>query len=89
MRIKAERDFNSMKEYAFDEGMKKGVEKGRNEGIQEERKRTEKLIQVQKRKNALHTAIKLKKANMPLDTLSEIVEIPKEYLKRFFKKIRL
>ncbi|MEM7182833.1 MAG: Rpn family recombination-promoting nuclease/putative transposase [Spirochaetota bacterium] len=79
MRIKSERDFEAMKDYAYDKGIEQGIQKAR--------KRAEKLQQVRDRKKSLRVAIKLKKSSHSLDSIAEIVELPLSYLQRFFQKI--
>ena len=81
LRLKSERDFNAREDYAYDRGIE--------QGIQKERKRAEKLQQIQKRKDALRTAIKLKESGMGIDFITGIVELPENYISRFFKKIRI
>ncbi|MEM7179532.1 MAG: hypothetical protein AAF518_01360 [Spirochaetota bacterium] len=78
----SEHDFYSLQDYAYG----KGVEQGRKEAIQEERERAKKLQGIPKRKFSLHTALKLKRSSHSLDFIAEIVELPEEYLTRFFKR---
>ena len=90
MRLKSERDFMAMRHYAYHEGLKKGVEQGIQEGKEEERLLAEKVIEKERKraehKKALRTAIKMKHAGSSLDFISEMTELPKAYLEKFFKK---
>ncbi|MCP5503111.1 MAG: hypothetical protein H7A25_24645 [Leptospiraceae bacterium] len=90
MRLKSERDFMAMRHYAYHEGLKKGKEEER---LLAEKKieKTQRLVSIREKraehKKALRTAIKMKHAGSSLDFISEMTELPKAYLEKFFKKV--
>ena len=79
----SECDFQTVQDYVYG----KGVEQGRKEAVQEERTRSKKLSRIQKRKTSLRMALKLKKSSHSLDSIVQIVELPENHLKRFFKRL--
>ena len=101
MRLKAARDYEAMKDYAYKEGRKSGFEAGIEKGIekgreqerllaQEEIEKTQRLASIREKraehKKALRTAINLKKEGAELKFISRITELPEAYLERFFRK---
>ncbi|MCP5499259.1 MAG: Rpn family recombination-promoting nuclease/putative transposase [Leptospiraceae bacterium] len=92
MRLKTERDHEATIEYAFEEGLKKGVEQGieKERYLTQEIEKTQRLVSIREKraehKKALRTAIKMKHAGSSLDFISEMTELPEAYLVNFFKK---
>ncbi|MCP5502426.1 MAG: PD-(D/E)XK nuclease family transposase [Leptospiraceae bacterium] len=102
MRLKAARDYEAMKDYAYKEGRKsgfeagieEGIEKGIEKGIQQERLLAEKKIEKERKraeraehKGKLRTAINLKKMNLSIQAISTATELREAYLEKFFKKV--
>lgn len=70
----------------FIKGEKIGIEKGIEQGFE---KGIEKGKKIAERKKALRTAINMKKKGCDLDFISEVVDLEKKKLERFFKKIHI
>ena len=69
-------DYNTNIQSAFEKGEKKGEKRGIRKGQKREHKRT-----------IRNTAIKLRSSGMSLELISQIIELPIPWLKRFFERI--